>query len=109
MEELLFSRCKYEIRSAIDALEDAILKFRHGCCVPLSTRTIGPGCGAAGLAPRRLALLGFPARLLPVSLASQSLLSPQFLARLQIEGVTLYFLNHVFLLHLPLEAAKGVL
>jgi hypothetical protein len=29
MEEMLFSRCKYEIRSAIYALEDAVLKLRH--------------------------------------------------------------------------------
>jgi hypothetical protein len=29
MEEVLFSRCKYEIRSAIDTLEDAVLKLRH--------------------------------------------------------------------------------
>jgi hypothetical protein len=29
MEEVLFSRCKYEIRSAIDAFEDAVLKLAH--------------------------------------------------------------------------------
>jgi hypothetical protein len=29
MEEVLFSRCKYEIRSTIDTFEDAILKLRH--------------------------------------------------------------------------------
>ena len=29
MEEVLFSRCKYEIRPAIDTFEDAILKLRH--------------------------------------------------------------------------------
>jgi hypothetical protein len=30
VEEVLFSRCEYEIRAAIDALENAILKLRHG-------------------------------------------------------------------------------
>jgi hypothetical protein len=29
VEEMLFSRCKYKIRSAIYALQDAVLKFRH--------------------------------------------------------------------------------
>jgi hypothetical protein len=29
VEEVLFSRCKDEICSAIDALEDAVLEFRH--------------------------------------------------------------------------------
>jgi hypothetical protein len=29
VEEMLFSRRKYEIRSAIHALQDAVLKFRH--------------------------------------------------------------------------------
>src|SRR5215472_14838668 len=29
VEEVLFSRCKYEIRSAIHALQDAVLKLRH--------------------------------------------------------------------------------
>jgi hypothetical protein len=30
VEEVLFSRCKYEICSAINTLENAILKLRHG-------------------------------------------------------------------------------
>jgi len=29
MEEVLFSRCEYKIGTAIDALEDAILKLGH--------------------------------------------------------------------------------
>ena len=37
VEEVLFSRCKYEIRSAVYALEDAILELRHSNCAPLST------------------------------------------------------------------------
>jgi hypothetical protein len=30
MEEVLFSRCEYEIGSAVYTLEDAVLKVRHG-------------------------------------------------------------------------------
>jgi hypothetical protein len=55
------------------------------------------------------ALLDFPAILLPVSLTSQRLLSPQLLTRLQVEGVSFDLLNDVLLLDLSLEAAKGVL
>jgi hypothetical protein len=29
VEEMLFSRCEYKIRCAIDALEDAILELHH--------------------------------------------------------------------------------
>ena len=29
VEEVLFSRCEYEICPAVDALEDTILEFRH--------------------------------------------------------------------------------
>jgi hypothetical protein len=28
--ELLFARCEYEIRGAVHAFENPILKFRHG-------------------------------------------------------------------------------
>jgi hypothetical protein len=35
VEEVLFSRCKDEICSAINALENAILKLRHGNWSPL--------------------------------------------------------------------------
>jgi len=37
VEEVLFSRCEYEICSAIYTLEDAILELRHSNCAPLST------------------------------------------------------------------------
>jgi hypothetical protein len=37
VEEVLFSRCENEICSAIYALYDAILEFRHSNCAPLST------------------------------------------------------------------------
>ena len=53
-------------------------------------------------------LFDFPARLLPVSFAGQGLLDPELLTRLEVEGVTLHFLNNVLLLDLTLEAAKGV-
>jgi len=35
VEEVLFSRCKDEICSAIYTLEDAILELRHSNCAPL--------------------------------------------------------------------------
>jgi len=53
-------------------------------------------------------LFDFPARLLPVSFAGQGLLDPELLTRLEVEGVTLHFLNNVLLLDLAFEAAKGV-
>ncbi len=53
-------------------------------------------------------LLYFPAAFLPVSFTSQSLLDPQFLARLQIERMALDLFDDVFLLHFPFEAPKGV-
>ena len=55
-----------------------------------------------------LRLFDFPATFLPVPLTRKRLLDAQFLARLQIKGVPLYFLNDVFLLHFPLEAPEGV-
>ena len=58
---------------------------------------------------RRRGLFDFPATLFPVSFAGQGLLSPELLARLQIEGVSLHFFDNVLLLDLTLEAAKGVL
>lgn len=48
-------------------------------------------------------------RLLAAALAGQGFLHPLLLARLQIEAVTLHFLNDVFLLNLPFETAKGIL
>ena len=47
--------------------------------------------------------------LLAAALARQGFLQPGPLARLQVVGVTLNFLNNVLLLHLPLEAAQRVL
>ena len=42
-------------------------------------------------------------------LASQRGLYPLLFARLQVEGVALYLLNDVFLLHLALKAAQSIL
>ena len=36
VEEVLFSRCEYEVCSAVYALEDAVLEIRHINCAPLS-------------------------------------------------------------------------
>ena len=43
------------------------------------------------------------------ALARQRFLYTLLLARLEVEGVTLHFLNYVLLLHFALEAAQGVL
>jgi hypothetical protein len=53
-------------------------------------------------------LLYFATAFLPVSFTSQSLLDPQFLARLQIKRMALDFFDDVFLLHFPFEAPEGV-
>ena len=61
-----------------------------------------------GFSPRLRLLLYFPAILLPVSFAGKRLLSPELLSRLQIERVSLHFLDDVFLLDFSLEAAEGI-
>src|ERR1700733_4138586 len=53
-------------------------------------------------------LFNFPATFLPVPFTRQSLLDPQFFARLQIERMALDLFDDVFLLHLPFEAPEGV-
>jgi hypothetical protein len=58
--------------------------------------------------PPPVVSLNLPAILLPVSFAGQRLLGPELLARLQIEGMPFDLFDDVFLLNLPLEAAKGV-
>ena len=60
VEEMLFSRCEYEIRCAIDALEDAILKLGHIQLSPWLTRT-GWNEAAGAPASRRPVLFDFPA------------------------------------------------
>jgi hypothetical protein len=59
VEEMLFSRCEYKIRCAIDALEDAILKLHHVVVPRVNlncwNRAAGPPYPAAPL------LFDFPA------------------------------------------------
>jgi hypothetical protein len=109
VEEVLFSRCKYKFRSAIHALEDAILKIRHSSSVPYQlerVRMTRRGFLLASAPPQ--CLFHFPARFLPVPFAGQRLLGPALLSRLQVERMAFDFFNDVFLLHLSLEAPKGV-
>jgi hypothetical protein len=54
-------------------------------------------------------LVLFFSRLLARPLAGQRSLHSLFLAGLQVEGVALYLLDNVFLLHLSLEAAQSIL
>ncbi|HVW86011.1 MAG TPA: hypothetical protein VHB50_15085 [Bryobacteraceae bacterium] len=101
MIELLFAGGEDEVRSAIDAFENAILKFGHGTILEWKRRS---GCHSL----RLLRLFDFAAALFAIALARQRRLDPFFLSRLQIERVALDFFNDVFLLHLPLEATKGI-
>jgi hypothetical protein len=104
VEEMLFSRCKYEFRSAVHTLENSVLKFRHNLCPVayqywwLRRRDRSPAAS----------LLDLPAILLPVAFASQRLLGPQLLSRLQVKRVSLDLFNNVLLLDLTLEAPEGV-
>jgi hypothetical protein len=105
MEEVLFSRRKYKIRSAVYTLKNSVLKLRHNLCPVayqywwLGRRDQSPAVG----------LLDLPAILLPVAFASQRLLGPQLLARLQVKRVSFHLFNNVLLLDLTLEASEGVL
>jgi hypothetical protein len=56
-----------------------------------------------------LNLLSLPAGLLAIAFTSQRLLNAQFLARLQIKGMSLDFPDYVLLQDLPFEALKRVL
>jgi len=53
-------------------------------------------------------LVLFPARFLTIALPRQGFLHPALLARFQIVGMPLNFLNNVLLLDLPFEPAQGV-
>ena len=53
--------------------------------------------------------LELPAAFLTVPLARQRLLYPLLFTGLQVEGVSLDFLDNVFLLNFPFEAAQEVL
>src|ERR1700739_1416708 len=56
-----------------------------------------------------VSLFDLPAILLPVSFASQRLLGPELLTRLQVERVAFHLFDNVLLLDLTLEAPEGVL
>jgi len=51
---------------------------------------------------------GFPPDFLAASLAGQRLLDAFFLARFQVEGMLLHFLNDVFLLNLSFKATQRI-
>ena len=53
-------------------------------------------------------LIGFLANLLSSAFSRQGLLYPALRTWLQVERVALHFLDDVFRLNLPLEAAEGV-
>src|SRR4051794_643845 len=76
------------------------------CCRISMAESARPGVTIK--TPPPVVSLNLPAILLPVSFAGQRLLGPELLARLQIEGMPFDLFNDVFLLNLPLEAAKGV-
>jgi len=107
MEEVLFSRCKGEICSAINALENAILKLRHGNWSPYELELVSDDA-SSGVSPATAGLLCFPAIFLPVPFPGQRLLGPKLLAWLQVKGVTLHFLDDVLGLDFTFEAAQGV-
>jgi len=56
----------------------------------------------------RLKLLRFLAGLLAIALPRKGFFHAALLARLQIKGMAFHFLDDVFLLNLPLEAAQSV-
>jgi hypothetical protein len=57
VEEVLFSRCEYEIRAAIDAFENAVLKLRHGV-FPVDSVSKFVKFGRGYLGPARTCTLG---------------------------------------------------
>ena len=65
--------------------------------------------GRSGKEQPFIALILFFACLFSGALARERRLHTLFLARFQVEGVTLNLLDDVFLLHLALEAAQSIL
>jgi hypothetical protein len=65
--------------------------------------------GALAMRSACYVLFDFPATFLPVTFPGKSSLNPFFLSRFQVERMPLDLFDDVFLLHFPLEPAKGVL
>ena len=61
-----------------------------------------------GFYNRTIALVLLTARFLAITFSRQRFLHPALFTGLQIVGMTLDFLNYVFLLDLPFEPAQGV-
>jgi hypothetical protein len=122
MVELLLARGENEVRVAVNALENPVLKFRHGTILEIERRS---GCLSLRLlcspktwrarlnrGARRSGsriLFDLPATLFPVTLPGESCLDTFFFSRLQIKRMPLDFFNDVFLLHFSFEATEGVL
>jgi hypothetical protein len=102
VKEVLFPCRKNKIRAAIGARQGPILELCHG----LYSRE--NGAGAYCEAPAPCLLLHFPPALFPVPFASQCLLDPFLLARLQVKGVPFDLFDDVLGLYLTLEAAEGI-
>ena len=117
VEKTLLARSENKVCAAIGTLEGSVLEFWHRLAPAgpflalLSTRDSWAG-NIAG--PERSldsgywTLFGIPSALLPVTLSCKGLLHPFLFAGLQVEGMTLYFLDNVFLLNLPLKPAESV-
>jgi hypothetical protein len=109
--ELLFPCGEHEVRAAVHAFQNPILKSRHGTILR-KRRNALPFAPPVSYNPNlynpNSTLFDFPATLFPVPFPCKSLLYPQLLTRLQIKRMPLYFFDDVFLLHLALKATKGV-
>jgi hypothetical protein len=127
--KLLFPRGEDEIRTAVDALENPILKFDHGTILELER---GNGClrfpcylrnadsGGAQVPKKHgqvtqvlpfseaRSLFDLPAALLPVTLPGESCCDALFFSWLQIERMPLDLFYDVFLLHFSFEAPEGI-
>jgi len=115
-EEKLLPRCENELRSAVHTLQDPIPVLHNR--TPLPEQGPTPDELRSGRTPRGLcrshsyaasgSLILFVSGLLACPLASQGRLDSLFLSRFQVERMSFDFLYDVFLLNLPLEAAKRV-
>jgi hypothetical protein len=101
-EKELFAGRKHKFRAAINALEDAVPVFH---CSPLAReQNLQP----VFVPYYSLRLVLFVPGLLTCPFAGQCCFDPFFFSGLEIIGMSLYLLDDVLLLNLPLEAAQGV-